>query len=308
MIAIPRYNKNFEEYYYKIVEKKVDYQLQNDIIKSCKKYFPEKYFEGKKNNFKTLVLLPYKELKEIYNYIKENTYSHMEEECFEKIEGKEELKAIYKKIHDLYEKVANSCRGGVKTNVRIVKESKISTCPYCNRDYINCRGNNVSGGQLDHFYNRSKYPIFSICLYNLVPVCGNCNRVKSNVDDDIISPFDESIDFNSSLYFDYEFDNNGQIVLDIVGDNGLENNIKIMKIKQAYEMHNIDVKELVEKAEIYNKTQTEEIIETFSELKVSLSSAEFKELIFGRTLKPERFGKKPLSKLKYNILKKLDII
>lgn len=309
MIALKSYSRDFEEDYYKIVEKHVNQDLQNDIIESCKKYFLPNYFYESQNAFKTLVLLPYKKLKELYIHINETSFSNMKEECFkENEEEKNKLKELYKKLDGAYEKIAYSQCNKVRMNVRIVRESEILTCPYCNRDYINSRGDKVSGAQLDHFYNRSIYPIFAICLYNLIPVCGNCNRVKSKKDDNIISPFDEDIDFNSSLSFNYEPNGDNEIVLDIEASNGLEKNITVMKIKEAYEIHGLNVKEWIEKSETYNKTQTEELINTFKERNVSFSSSEFKKLIFGVPMNVDEFGKKPLSKLKYDILKKLRII
>lgn len=308
MIALKKYNTKFEEDYFEIVDSYINDKLKKQIIESCKRYMPKNYFDTVDDEFKYLILLPYSELKKLYEYINKYTISNMEEECFRKPVVDKKFKSKYKELHDLYEKVVKSKRNNVKTNVRIVRENHIFTCPYCNRDYINSRGNLVSGAQLDHFYNRSDYPVFSLCLYNLVPVCGNCNRVKSNKIEEIISPFDESIDFSSSLYFDYEFDINNQIVVSIVGSNGLEQNIKTMKLKEAYEIHDIDVKDLIDKAEIYNKTQKEEILETFRSQNVTFTSNNFKKLIFGTFIKPEEFGKKPLSKLKNNILKKLNII
>lgn len=314
MIALKSYSKEFEEEYYKIVEKYVDENLQNDIIESCKKYFPPNFFDKSTSAFKKLVLMTYKEIKEVYVYINENALSNMEEECFkekgetEEDDEKDKFKELYKKLHGSYEKIAYSQRKKVQMNVEIVRESKILTCPYCNRDYINSRGGKVSGAQLDHFYNRSRYPIFSICLYNLIPVCGNCNRVKSKKDDNIISPFDEEIDFNSSLKFYYKPDGDNEIALDIVASNGLENNIQVMKIKEAYKIHDENIKEWIDKSETYNKTQTEEIINTFKEKNISISSNEFKKLIFGVPMNLDEFGKKPLSKLKYDILKDLNII
>lgn len=69
---------------------------------------------------------------------------------------------------------------------RYVKSVGATVCPYCSRNYISPIGDkddNIYRPDLDHFYARSIYPYFGLCLRNLVPSCAACNcRIKNNVD------------------------------------------------------------------------------------------------------------------------------
>lgn len=55
-------------------------------------------------------------------------------------------------------------------------------CPYCDRQYITAfeieigRTKNTLA-TLDHFYTKSKYPLFALSLFNFIPSCYGCNSV-----------------------------------------------------------------------------------------------------------------------------------
>lgn len=74
---------------------------------------------------------------------------------------------------------------------RLAVVVNVKTCLYCNQQYTiaigknpNENGNiNLVGSdaflQFDHFFGKSKYPILSMSLYNLIPSCPFCNQKKS---------------------------------------------------------------------------------------------------------------------------------
>lgn len=55
------------------------------------------------------------------------------------------------------------------------------------------QGHGMHPGRNWIFFSRSKYPVFAVSLYNLVPACGNCNRIKSGGSKAFASPFDEKL-------------------------------------------------------------------------------------------------------------------
>lgn len=312
MIAMEPYDEDFEEVYYKKVLEVVGETLRNEIVDSCRKYFPDAFFEGTNNceDFKNLILAKYKDLKNIYLHINDSRSDTMASECF----GTDnKLNSKYKEYHDNYEKVRDkSClykSVKQKMNVKIVVESKMLTCPYCNRDYINSRGDNVSGAQLDHFYSRKKYPIFTLCLYNLVPVCANCNRIKGDKEDEegnLVSPFDNEFDFVNKVKFSYKLNGRDDFEVDIKSNDTIKN-IELLKIEEAYKIHRVDIQELINKSEVYNRSQIEELVETMASGSIAITKSEIKEMVFGKPLDPKDFGKRPLSKLKYDILKEINV-
>lgn len=75
----------------------------------------------------------------------------------------------------------------------------IKTCPYCNRQYItNWKGNdkkNKSTADLDHFYQKVKFPLFALSLFNFVPSCQICNsRMKGTKQLETLYPYTEWMD------------------------------------------------------------------------------------------------------------------
>lgn len=299
MIAINNYSKQFEEDYYEFIKKNVDNNLKQQIIDSSQKYLPNNFFRtgGYETKFKELILADYKTLNNAYNHIKTSSSANanMKKECF----NLEKLNDCYTNYHNAYNKIVTN-----KMNIKIVLESGLLTCPYCNRDYINCRGNNVSGAQLDHFFSRKKFPIFSLSLYNLIPVCAVCNKIKSDKEKDFVSPFDMSCDFEKELVFSYTLKKEKGIEVTIIAENKLKTNVEELKLKEAYEIHNIDIEEILQKKEAYSLSQMEEIIRN---LNGEITEDEIKKMIFGEKIHYKECGKRPLSKLKYDILKKLEI-
>lgn len=61
----------------------------------------------------------------------------------------------------------------------LVDRLQLKTCPYCNRQFIHSfKGRTLERPELDHFYPKSKYPLFCLSFYNLIPACHSCNHVK----------------------------------------------------------------------------------------------------------------------------------
>ena len=55
---------------------------------------------------------------------------------------------------------------------------EVTVCPYCNRNFVNSTFDKTMC-DLDHFYEKSEYPVLAISFYNLIPVCHYCNHTKS---------------------------------------------------------------------------------------------------------------------------------
>ncbi|WP_145335675.1 hypothetical protein [Paenibacillus xylanexedens] len=306
MIQIQNYSEEFESEYLKAVIHKIPTSCQKLILKSCKKYLPSNFFDESSDEFKTLVLAPLQKLKDAYSFINENSLEIMNKESFTQSNKKNPpMKKLYKKLHDSYSIIANSEVNKVSVRVRLVRNSGLNVCPYCNRDYINCRADNVAGAQLDHFFNKGKFPLFSICLYNLIPVCGNCNRIKGAQKLEFSSPFDSSINWINDITFTYDGTTSDDMKIIVKTESGTEHNIAGMRIREAYQIHSNEVLELLEKKQMYNNTQNEEIQKVLG--KINLSDAEIKKIIFGPEITEDQFKNKPLTKMMYDLHKELKI-
>lgn len=82
---------------------------------------------------------------------------------------------------------------------KLLKSLKIKCCPYCNRQYITIwydENNSVhSTADLDHFYQKTIYPLFALSLFNFVPSCQICNsRMKGSKTIKTLYPYEEGMD------------------------------------------------------------------------------------------------------------------
>lgn len=82
---------------------------------------------------------------------------------------------------------------------RLLASLNIKCCPYCNRQYITSwhDGKNSvhSTADLDHFYQKTTYPLFALSLFNFVPSCQICNsRMKGGKEKETLYPYEESMD------------------------------------------------------------------------------------------------------------------
>lgn len=291
--------------YYDAVIDRVDQGIQNQIMKECRTFFPKEVLDDT-STFKDLILMPYPKIKKAIKAINTKYHNDMKKTCFHELSEKNLVpRDHYKLLVSMYTKVAGDTSVGKSMRVRLVYSLGLTVCPYCNRDYINARGGKVSGAQLDHFYNKDSYPFLSLSLYNLIPVCGNCNRVKSKKKGPFASVFDTDIDFDSSLTFDYN-DEVTEIQLNIAdGRVELSNNIREMKIKEAYQLHTTEVKELLELENAYKETQLWEIRNTLGAVRIS--DEQIKRIIFGPRIEEKDIRKKPLGKMMKDLHKKLKI-
>lgn len=75
------------------------------------------------------------------------------------------------------------------TRHRLMDSLNVPVCPFCNRQYItswddmknasSSKGIVKSTADLDHFFPKSEFPLFALCLFNFVPSCQVCNsRLK----------------------------------------------------------------------------------------------------------------------------------
>ncbi|RJW41651.1 hypothetical protein DXC92_14255 [Clostridiales bacterium TF09-2AC] len=314
MIKIHTYTNGFQEEYFEAVRKNVGIGDMKAVAASSKKFLPLDFFTAKdaEGRFRELILAPYKKLKEAEQYIRKNKMAEMEAECRDNHSAhKPQLTDLYYRLYKAFRDVAKSEKDGKSLRVRLVGNTGLTVCPYCNRDYINARARNASGAQLDHFFSRSKYPVFAVSLYNLVPACGNCNRIKSGGSKAFASPFDEEINFNQEVRFSYESQDDGYIVKIETDNERMKNNLKHMKIREAYAIHERDIKMIIEKQMEYSKSQIEEFQKMFKELndsgKIYITEDDVKRAVFGPPISEEDMKTRSLAKMYHDIYDKLGI-
>jgi hypothetical protein len=128
-----------------------------------------------------------------------------------------------------------------------------NTCTYCNRLYtltvitkdehtgfIN-DGTRLIRPSFDHWYAKSKYPILSLSLYNLIPSCTVCNSsVKSDADFSLkthIHPYCNTAKQTFSFDYNYKDVHKNNVVIKVTKKSKMAATLKAFKIKEIYDAH-----------------------------------------------------------------------
>ncbi|MCT7625642.1 hypothetical protein [Aliarcobacter butzleri] len=286
----------------KIEKKKVKWSISlaelNSLISKKLKGFRENL------DLEKLIKMEYSDLCKLVEYIKSN-------------QSKTKLTIREKDIFlTLYSRLNNAL---------FVKDLDVKVCPYCNRNYIlnfqKERKENATA-QLDHFFDKKKYPYLAISIYNLVPSCGTCNQRKSTIEETIFYPYNES--FNNSVKFslkgiksrdelikeNLDFFDEKRIELDykILSDKDkVEKHIGVFNIKNLYNEHKDIVSELLQKRVIYSDDYLESLLDEY-EGTLFKNREDLLRLITGGYIDDTDINKRPLSKLIKDISEELDLI
>ncbi|MCT7643662.1 hypothetical protein [Aliarcobacter butzleri] len=268
----------------------IDIGAINRLIKRKLKNYP------KEIDLEKLITLDYKELCDLKDFIDNN----------------EDLKELNKTQKDyfytLYQRLKKS---------EYIKDLNITVCPYCNRNYIfNFKKSNSlkATAQLDHFFDKSTYPYFSISIFNLVPSCQTCNQRKSKIQNDIYHPFTET--FNDDVKFKlklkdskFYYDKNSlEIEKKILkNEDKVNSHIKTFNINNLYEEHKDIILELIQKAQIYNESYIDELYQKY-EGPLFKNREDVLRHITGGYIEDKDINKRPLSKLIKDISEELELI
>lgn len=203
--------------------------------------------------------------------------------------------------------------------IEFVDNLGITVCPYCNRTYIQTakRDNKKAFRtcQLDHFFSKDKYPYLALSFFNLVPSCYACNHVKSNKDENLLSPY-ESFRTDDLLNFKWSPGDSsfryskGRIDLKpsftSQGRFSLQKNFEVFGLEDLYKKHKDVVQEILMKGEIYSNEYIKSLVAQFPDL--ITSEEEAMRLVTGNYVLEEDFGKRPLAKLTRDIAKNAGLI
>jgi len=238
----------------------------------------------------------------------------------EKIDNKSLMQDEYLvNLLDVYSNFASEKTGvGNRkiTAAKLFREAKAGryTCPYCNSVKLDIR--EASTGtlskktkkkhtdykecQFDHFYNKSKYPLFALSLYNLIPSCYPCNNKKSTLDISC-SPF-ESNDISALTKFHfYPVDNRASdFDLDVIFYDGMIKNNSTLRLEQKYHNYRSDLNEIMDKIQRMNNRQNIDFMKNIYSGNLQLALESF----FDCKLDTCSFYEKELSKMKSDILRK----
>lgn len=224
----------------------------------------------------------------------------------------------YKKLHDTIEDIFKyeksfSIKKTKYSTYNLANNLDINTCVYCNRMYTKTvfKPNKLTRPEFDHWFPKSKYPLLALSFYNLIPSCHVCNsslKGATNLNlNDYLHPYidDENI-INNEIKFSYynkTLDTYG-FEMKTTSVKG-KNTIDAFKIKEIYETHEEEIADLRKIRDTYSESYLQNLSKIYKGI---ISPEEVYRLAFGVYIEESKFVKRPLSKMKRDILIELGII
>ncbi|MEZ7515343.1 hypothetical protein [Flavobacterium frigidarium] len=192
----------------------------------------------------------------------------------------------------------------------------IPTCVYCNRIYTKTVINpsKITRPTFDHWFSKSDYPLLALSFYNLLPSCTVCNSgVKGSNHFGLTThfhPYHTSMNDDEKLNFKFSYDhkNYSSFKFKIINKNDFsKNSTNAFKLKEIYETHEDEIIDLRKLRDIYSDKYLQMLKNNI--LKgTSTSEEEIYRLAFGTHIDEAMFDRRPLSKMKKDILIELGIL
>ena len=188
---------------------------------------------------------------------------------------------------------------------KLIEKLSLNVCPYCNRNYISTvNKKRKKRADLDHFYPKSKFPILSLSIYNLIPSCSYCNTLKRDkvfTLTENLYPYEEGIE--EIQYFDYKLNSLSEISIELKKNinKKMDNNAYQLLLDDLYQSHTDIVKNIIENSQKYNDIYCSEINQLIGiKGKRQITTQEIKYFL-GYTDK-NKTKDTPLGKLKNDII------
>ena len=206
-----------------------------------------------------------------------------------------------------------------KMSYALAKLIGVNTCTYCNRIYTMTVDNTKDGDdyiirpEFDHWFSQTDYPDLALSYYNLIPSCHICNsNLKLNQNMKLNQHIHPYIDRKAGFSFTYIPTSLGPVVdieknqdVDNIYYERVKNTLEIFKIPQIYATHSgFELKDLLDLATNNHPDYISTLVnKTISELK--LSEEDVYRMLFGIEINEEHYLKRPMSKFKSDIIKKI---
>ena len=193
------------------------------------------------------------------------------------------------------------------------KKLDIPTCPYCNRTYtktvITQKGEKIIRPEFDHWFPKSEYPLLALSFYNLIPSCHICNsNVKGKTEfklDSHFHPYNLASNVKATFSYNYKSCDGYRIKIN-TKDDFSRDSVEAFQLENIYQAHEDEVKDLIKIRQAYSDKYIEILNDSLKG--VNLSKEEVYRLAFGVHYEDDKFDRRPLSKLKKDILTELGII
>lgn len=203
-----------------------------------------------------------------------------------------------------------------------------NTCVYCNRQYVftvekgdgTRKEDRIARPVFDHWFAKSKHPLLSLSLFNLIPSCSICNSSVKGSDeyslDTHIHPYvheDGHPDFSFRVSAAAKKELLWEVKLDAAPGSKEERTINDLCLNEQYTMHGAtEVSDLMTFKQKYPtgylKQLMSDILKDAANNGHSVTIEEVYRMLFGTELQENKFLDRPLSKMKHDILQDMGVI
>ena len=233
-------------------------------------------------------------------------------------EEKRRLRNIFSDVYTEIRKIFNYKNFTTKKKKEydaydLAKNLDIPTCPYCNRTYtktvITKNREKIIRPEFDHWFPKNQYPLLALSFYNLIPSCHICNsNVKGETEfklDSHFHPYNSVSNLKARFSYNYKSYDDYKIKIN-TEDNFSRDSVEAFQLENIYKAHEDEVKDLIKIRQAYSDKYIEILNDSLKG--VNLSKEEVYRLAFGVHYEDDKFDRRPLSKLKKDILTELGII
>jgi len=190
----------------------------------------------------------------------------------------------------------------------------VQSCVYCNRIYTKtvAKPSKITRPSFDHWFDKGENPLLALSFFNLIPSCSICNSgVKGSHPFKLQEYLHPYVDIDCGYHFSYYNKKLNSYEFKIKADDGnvkAEKTVEAFKLEQIYESHLSEIKDLVRLRNVYSQNYLMNLHKFLNKDKTNVSMDEIYRLAFGTFINEEDFEKRPLSKMKRDILTELGII
>lgn len=218
-----------------------------------------------------------------------------------------EIQSIFKYTGDFAKKTSSY------SAYNLAEQLKINTCPYCNRTYTKTVINpkKITRPQFDHWFPQAKYPILALSFHNLIPSCNICNSsIKGAIEMNLKDHLHPYIQENVNIKFSYTLKglNKYKFKIKTPPKSKERNTIEAFKLEKIYETHKDEIHDLVRLRKLYSADYLLRLKGLLKNVDSNVSMEELYRLAFGVHYEEKDFSKRPLSKMKRDILEELGMI
>jgi hypothetical protein len=201
----------------------------------------------------------------------------------------------------------------------LAKKLDRNTCTYCNRIYTatviqdDKDKKKIIRPTFDHWFPKSEFPLLAMSFYNLIPACTNCNSaIKGSEALDLHKYAHPYIDERqtSEFKFDYDLASTGHkyrifVRKTLFNKTKAVDTLTGMYIDEVYSSHQSELEDLLKIKKNYTKSYLRSVQSLTGG---KLKPQELYRMLFGVEYDIRDFHKLPLSKFKFDILKKLNML